>query len=82
MEGGRAAGLMAAVAKIRFASSFKSGFMVVYGSSYPPNPSQITARAVREDQTSRTVLFIFHAAVLRKQRKEGARGNKTERLGE
>lgn len=55
---------------------FKRGFMVALVFPLSPVQSQIMARTVREDQTSRSVLFIFHAAVLRKQRKEGVRGSK------
>ena len=62
---------MAAAAASRFASSLKSG----------THPSQITARAAREDQTGCIVLFIFHAAVARKRRKEGVRGSRAEAGG-
>lgn len=69
--GRRREGSTAAAAASRFASSLKSG----------THPSQITARAAGEDQTSCIVLFIFHAAVARKRREGGARGSRAEAGG-
>lgn len=66
----------------------------VYGNTrltYPTSPntqtpptalSKIIAWAAWADETSVTVLFIFHASELRRRRKDGVWGNRTERLEE
>lgn len=83
--------MLAAVASFRFASSLKSGLMVDFSptttnANQPPprrQPFSNYGTGCERGSNMRAVLFIFHAAALRKPKKEGVRGKKKKlRLGE